>query len=332
MGGDHAPQATLAGAREALETWPSLFLQLVGDEARLGPLLPEFGLAGELASRIERVHAPSVVNFDDEPKVILKEKKDSSIRVAAQLVREGRADGTVSMGHTGAAMMAGTLVIGKLEGVDRPGLACMLPNVSGRPTVFIEVGASIDSRPEHIAGFAVMAAVFAEQVLGVPHPRVGVMSIGEEESKGTEATLGAAAILRGLPGLNFLGNAEGRDIWNGKFDVIACDGYVGNVVLKSAEGMAGLIKEGLRAALASGPRAMLGGLLVRPALTEWFKQLDYREYGGLPLLGIKGVSVIGHGSSDARAVKNGIGAAIRALDGHIHERIQARIAQLKQPD
>jgi glycerol-3-phosphate acyltransferase PlsX len=325
MGGDHAPQATLAGAKAALDQWPDLRLLLVGDEVRLKPLLAEHKLAGD--SRAELVHAATVVEFEDEPKAILKEKKDSSIRVAAQLVREGRADGMVSMGHTGAAMMASTLVIGKLDGVERPGLACPMPNLTGRPTVFIEVGANIDSRPEHIAGFAIMAAVYAEQVLGTEHPRVGILSVGEEDSKGTGVTLEAAALLRETD-LNFQGNAEGRDIWNGRFDVIACDGFVGNVVLKSAEGMAKMVGQGLKDNLRSGLRAMIGGWLVKPALKSFFKQLDYREYGGLPLLGIKGVSIIGHGSSDARAVKNGIGAAQRALEGRLHERIQARIAQL----
>lgn len=327
MGGDHAPQATLAGAKAALEHWPDLRLLLVGDEARLKPLLAQHGLAGSLAGRFELAHASTVVEFEDEPLSILKEKKDSSIRVAAQLVREGRADGMVSMGHTGAAMVASTLVIGKLEGVERPGLACPMPGPGGKPTVFIEVGANIDSRADHIAGFAIMGAVYAEQVLGVKHPRVGILSVGEEDSKGTEVTLEAAALLRQTD-LNFQGNAEGRDIWNGRFDVIACDGFVGNVVLKSAEGMAKLIKDGLKGVLTSGLRAKLGAWLVKPALSTFFKQLDYREYGGLPLLGIKGVSVIGHGSSDARAVMNGIGAAQRALEGRLHERIQARIAQL----
>ena len=327
MGGDHAPQATLDGARQALESWPDLRLLLVGDEPRLRGELARNGLSGLLQSRFELVHASSVVDFDDEPKSILKDKKDSSIRVAAQMVREGRADGLVSMGHTGAAMMASTLVIGKLEGVERPGLASLMPNLSGRPTVFIEVGANIDSRPVHIACFALMGAVFAEEVLGVPSPKVGLLSVGEEDSKGTGVTLEAAELLRGMD-LNFIGNAEGRDIWNGKFDVIVCDGFVGNVVLKSAEGMAKMVGKGLKGALLSNLRTRIGGWLVKPALSGFFKQLDYREYGGLPLLGIKGVSVIGHGSSDGHAVKNGIGAAMRAVDGRLHERIQARIGQL----
>jgi glycerol-3-phosphate acyltransferase PlsX len=328
MGGDHAPQSTLDGAREALAAWPNLRVLLVGDEGRIRPLLGSHGFHADLMDRVHVVHAPSVVEFHDEPKVILKEKKDSSIRVAAQMVREGQAEGMVSMGHTGAAMMASTLVIGKVDGVERPGLACVMPNLSGSPTVFIEVGANIDSRPEHIAGFAIMASVYAEEVLGIASPRVGILSVGEEDSKGTEVTLEAAAILRRHPHLKFVGNAEGRDIWNGRFDVIACDGFVGNVVLKSAEGIAKLIKEGLRTVLTSSLRAKVGAALVKPALLEFFKQLDYREYGGLPLLGIKGVSVIGHGSSDARAVMNGIKAAMRAADHRLHELIQARMAEM----
>jgi phosphate acyltransferase len=327
MGGDHAPQATLDGAREALQTWPELHLLLVGDEARLRPALAQHGLTPDLMTRAEIVHAGSVVEFEDEPKVILKEKKDSSIRVSAQLVREGKADGMLSMGHTGAAMMASTLVIGKLEGVERPGLASLMPSLGKTPTVFIEVGANIDSRPEHIASFALMAAVYAEEMLGIDKPRVGILSVGEEDSKGTETTLEAAALLRGMD-VNFVGNAEGRDIWNGRFDVIACDGFVGNVVLKSAEGLAKLVKEGLRGALTSSLRAKLGAALVKPALLEFFKQLDYREYGGLPLLGIKGVSVIGHGSSDGHAVKNGIGAALNAVRHKLPERIQEGVRQL----
>jgi glycerol-3-phosphate acyltransferase PlsX len=331
MGGDHAPQSTLDGAKQALETWPDLVLLLSGDEAQLKALLPKHGLDGLLGSRIELLHAPTVVTMEDKGTAVLKEKKDSSMRVAAQAVREGRAHGVVSMGHTGAAMVASSMVIGRLEGVDRPGLASVMPNKAGRPTVLIDVGSNVDCRAEHIAQFAVMGAVYAEQVLGVANPKVGVLSVGEEESKGTEVTREAAALLRGLP-LNFAGNAEGRDIWNGNFDVIACDGFVGNVVLKSSEALAGAIVAGIKEALTSSLTAKLGALMVKPGLKAFFRKLDYREYGGLPLLGIKGVSVIGHGSSDAKAVKNGIGAALRTYEGQVSERISAGIAGLLPKD
>jgi glycerol-3-phosphate acyltransferase PlsX len=325
MGGDHAPQATLAGAKDALHRFPSIHLLLVGDEAKIKPLLAQHGLEGPLASRFEVIHAPTVVDFHDEPKVILKEKKESSIRVCAQLVREGKADGMVSMGHTGAAMMASTLVIGKLEGVERPALAGLMPNGPGKFTILTDVGANIDSRAEHIAGFALMASIYAEQVYGIARPRVGVMSVGEEDTKGTETTLAACALLREMD-LNFQGNAEGRDLWNGRFDVIACDGFLGNVVLKSAEGLGRMLKHGISSAIKGSVQSMLGGLLVQSSLKAWFSQLDYREYGGLPLLGIKGVSIIGHGSSDARAVMNGIGAALKAIDNQLVSKIAARMA------
>ena len=234
MGGDFAPQATLQGAREALEAWPGLFLYLVGDEAVLRPELARHGFTPALLARAELVHASQTVVMEDKATCILKEKKDSSIRVAAQLVREGRAQGVVSMGHTGAAMVASSLVIGKLDGVDRPALASVLPNMKGGPTVLLDVGANVDCRAEHIAQFAVMGSVYAEEVLGLERPRVGILSVGEEDGKGTDVTKDASAMLRQME-IRFEGNAEGRDIWNGNFDVIACDGFVGNVVLKSSD-------------------------------------------------------------------------------------------------
>ena len=327
MGGDHAPHVTLQGAREALEAWPGLRLFLVGDLARIESQLSRHGFTPELLARAELVHASQTVVMEDKATSILKEKKDSSIRVAAQLVREGRAQGVVSMGHTGAAMVASSLVIGKLDGVDRPALASVLPNMKGGPTVLLDVGANVDCRAEHIAQFAVMGSVYAEEVLGISRPRVGVLSVGEEDGKGTDVTKDAAAALRRLE-IHFEGNAEGRDIWNGNFDVIACDGFVGNVVLKSAEALAEGIFHGLRESFMSTPMSKLAGLLAKPALKKFKQKLDYTEYGGAPLLGVKGVSIIGHGRSDAKAVRNAIRAALRASEHRLHQRIQERVAQL----
>ena len=327
MGGDFAPESTLLGAIEALKAWPELQITLVGPEDLLRQKCASKEWTVDLKARTTIVHAPSVVEFHDHPTIILKEKKDSSIRVAAQLVREGACDGMVSLGHTGAAMVASTLVIGKLEGVDRPGLASPMPNTKSTPTILIEVGASIDSRPEHLACFGLMGSIYAEQVFGVMNPTVAVMSVGEEESKGTEVTLKAAELLRNS-GLNFKGNAEGRDLWNGKFDVIVCDGYVGNALLKSAEGTAKLLKNGIKEALSSNWLARLGSLLIMKPLRTFFKKLDYKEFGGLPLLGIKGVSIIGHGSSDARAVKNAIRAAMTNLEHELPRRIAEGIAKM----
>ena len=331
MGGDHAPHATLQGAREALQAWPGLHLFLVGDEAVLRPQLAKYGFTADLLTRAEVIHASQTVVMADKATSILKEKKDSSIRVAAQLVREGRAQGVVSMGHTGAAMVASSLVIGKLDGVDRPALASVLPNMKGGPTVLLDVGANVDCRAEHIAQFAVMGSVYAEQVLGLERPRVGILSVGEEDGKGTDVTKEASAMLRQIE-IHFDGNAEGRDIWNGNFDVIACDGFVGNVVLKSSEALAEGIFTGLRESFMEGFITKFAGLLAKPALKRFKKKLDYAEYGGAPLLGVKGVSIIGHGRSDAKAVRNAIRAALRAAEHRLHERIQERVALLLPQD
>jgi phosphate acyltransferase len=331
MGGDFAPHATLQGAREALEAWPGLHLFLVGNEGVIRPELSKHGFTPALMARVELVHAFHTVVMEDKATCILKEKKDSSIRVAAQLVREGRAHGVVSMGHTGAAMVASSLVIGKLDGVDRPALASVLPNMKGTPTVLLDVGANVDCRAVHIAQFAVMGSVYAEEVLGLERPRVGILSVGEEDGKGTDVTKDASAMLRQME-INFEGNAEGRDIWNGNFEVIACDGFVGNIVLKSSEALAEGIISGLRESFMTSALTKFAGLLAKPAMKNFKKKLDYSEYGGAPLLGVKGVSIIGHGRSDAKAVRNAIRAALRAAEHNLHQRIQERVALLLPQD
>jgi len=263
----------------------------------------------------------------DKATCILKDKKDSSIRVAAQLVREGLADGVVSVGHTGAAMVASMKVLGTQAGVDRPCLASVLPTMSGRPTVLLDVGANVGCKPENLAQFALMGAVYAEEVLGVERPRVGVLSVGEEDGKGTGLTKEASLLLRDLD-LNFGGNAEGRDIWSGQFDVIACDGFVGNAILKSSEALAEGIIQGIKSSLMETWITRFAGLLARPALRRFKGKLDYTEYGGAPLLGVKGVSIIGHGRSNARAVRSAIRAALLGCEHHVPERIQESLARL----
>jgi glycerol-3-phosphate acyltransferase PlsX len=328
MGGDHAPHATLEGAGIALRAHPGLHLLLVGDESKLVPLMGHFGITGDLLRRAEIVHAPSVVTMEDKATSILKEKKDSSIRIAAQLVRDGKADGVVSMGNTGAAMVASKLVIGSLEGVDRPCLAMAMPNTKGRPTVLLDVGANVDSKPEHLAQFALMGSVYAEQVLGLPRPKVGLLSVGEEEAKGNGTIKSAALMLKELD-LNFAGNAEGRDIWNGQFDVIACDGFVGNAILKASESLAEGIVKGLRDSINQSWLSRLGGLLAKPAIRRFMKKLDYTEYGGAPLLGVKGVSIIGHGRSNGRAVASAIRIALLAADHRLNERIHEALTHIQ---
>ena len=329
MGGDHAPQATLEGAGKALADFAGLHLLLVGDETKLIPLLGHYGLKGDLLRRMEIIHAPAVVTMEDKATSILKDKKNSSIRVAAQLVHDGQANGIVSMGNTGAAMVASKLIIGTLEGVDRPCLAMVMPNTKGRPTVLLDVGANVDSKPEHLAQFALMGSVYAEQVLGIPRPKVGLLSVGEEEAKGNGTTKGAAQMLKEMD-LNFAGNAEGNDIWNGRFDVIGCDGFVGNAILKSSEALAEGIVMGLRDSINQGWMSQLGGLLAKPAIRRFMKKLDYTEYGGAPLLGVKGVSIIGHGRSNGRAVTSAIRIALLAAEHRLNERIQEALALVQQ--
>jgi glycerol-3-phosphate acyltransferase PlsX len=326
-GGDIGPQATLEGARQALAAHPDLFLHLVGDKTRLSGLLAVYGLVGPLENRFTIVHAGSVVDMEDKATVILKDKKDSSIRIAAQLVRDGHADGLVTMGHTGAANVAAMKELGTLDGVDRPCLASVMPNMTGRPTVLLDVGANVDCKAEHIAQFAVMGSVFAGEVLGIERPRLAVMSVGEEEGKGSLAVKEAAQSLRAMD-LNFLGNAEGRDIWNGKFDVIACDGLVGNALLKSAESLAEGLLRGISSAFRETWYTKLAGLLVRPAMKRFMKKLDYAEYGGAPLLGVKGVFIIGHGHSNGRAVASAIRVAFTASEHRVNEHIQESIGSL----
>lgn len=327
MGGDHAPGIILEGALDALAARADLFLYLVGDEVRILAALKQLHAAEPLMKRAQIVHAASVVAMEDKATVTLKEKKDSSICVAVKLVLDGLAGGFVSMGHTGASMVASMKIMGTLPGVDRPCLASVMPNMTSSPTVLLDVGANLECKPEHIAQFAVMGSVYAEEVLGVKKPRVGVLSVGEEDSKGSAIIKEATNSLRCLD-LNFIGNAEGCDIWNGKFDVIACDGFVGNAILKSSETLAESLLHGLKSAFMESWHSRLGALLSVHAFRRLKKKLDYSEYGGAPLLGVKGIAIIGHGRSNAYAVKNAICAAVTASEHGINQRIQQSLASI----
>jgi glycerol-3-phosphate acyltransferase PlsX len=224
-------------------------------------------------------------------------------------------------------MVASKMVVGTLAGVDRPCLAAILPNMHGRPTVLLDVGANIDCRPEHIAQFAVMGSIYAEEVLGIKNPRVGVLSVGEEEGKGSATTKEAAQVLKDL-NVNFVGNAEGRDLWNDNFDVIACDGFVGNALLKSAEALAEGLISALKTVFMETLFTKLAALMVKPALKRFAKKLDYEEYGGAPLLGVKGISIIGHGRSNDRAVQSAIRAALVACEHRVNDHIQESLGRL----
>lgn len=322
MGGDFAPAAIVAGAVDAVRALDARVL-LVGDRAAVER---ELDGAGSLPPGSEIVHAEEAVGMDEPAITPIRRKRRASVRICAELVRDGHADAMVTAGNTGAAMVVAKMVIGAIEGVNRPALAAVLPNPHGS-TVLLDVGANVDSRARHLREFAVMGHFYAQEVLGTSHPRVGLLSIGEEEVKGSDLTRQVYQVME-TTGLHFIGNVEGGDIFNGKADVVVCDGFVGNAVLKSAESIAVLVGSMLREELEGSTRARLGALLARPALTRLRRRTDYSEYGGAPLLGINGGCFIGHGRSNPRAVHSMIRRAVEFCEADLHNQIRRKVADL----
>ena len=322
MGGDHAPGPEVAGAVMAAREW-HIPVVLVGQQDRI---------AAELAShRWEGLdltihHASDVVGMHDSASDAVRKKKDSSIRVAFDLVKDGKAAAVVSTGNSGATMAAGMFVLKRITGIDRPAIATVVPNLLDQ-TLVLDVGGNVDCKPQHLAQFALMGSVYMTQMFGKERPRVGVLSNGEEESKGNELTREAHRILVESP-LHYLGYIEGRDIFNGAVDVVVCDGFVGNVVLKVSEGLADALGKMLKAEFAGSLLARLGYLLARPALRGFRKKVDYAEYGGAPLLGIQGTGMICHGKSSARAVMNAIRLAHDFEARQVNEQLVKRLAEI----
>jgi phosphate acyltransferase len=320
-GGDHMPDAAVEGALAAAAAGESVVL--VGDEVRLREVLRAYG--GDLPI----IHASDVITMHDAATEV-RRRKDSSIVVATRLVRDGAAAAVVSMGHSGATMAAALLHLGRLPGVERPAILANVPTKTGF-TALIDAGANADCRPVWLQQFAVMGSAYARAFYGKREPTVGLMSIGEEEGKGNELVLAAHMLLRNTPGIRFHGNVEGRDLMAGTVDVVVTDGFTGNVMLKLAEGEAKVLFGLIRDALASSWRAKLGGLLVRPALRELRARLDPSTYGAQPLLGVAGDAFIGHGSADARAVRNAIATARRMVDAGVRSRIADGLQALPNP-
>ena len=323
MGSDKSPEPEIKGAILACRSYP-VRVHLVGPEARLRALLGEH-LSGE-SLPIHVVNATECIGMDEKAAVAVRNKRDSSMRVGLKLVREKKAAGFLTAGNTGAAMATAKMVLGALPGVDRPALTAILPTSSGSPCVLLDVGANVECKPQNLQQFAVMGEMYSRSVLKIARPRVGLLSIGEEESKGNELTREAFGLLKTLP-IDFIGNVEGRDIYNGNADVIVCDGFVGNVALKTSEGLGRFVSEMLREALTRTVTAQAGALLSRKALKEFKRRLDYREYGGAPLLGVRGICIVGHGSSNDRAIMNGIRVAAEFAQAGINERIEQEFAQ-----
>ena len=305
MGSDHAPHTEIDGALAAARDL-GVGVILVGQPEKVEPELRRCGWRRQGDLGIDFVEAAEVIGMDEPVATSVRRKRKSSLRVGARLVADGFADGFVSAGNTGAAMATAKMVIGMLPGVDRPALAALVPTKSGRPTLLLDVGANSDCKPHQMAQFAIMGDAYSRSVLGTQRPSVGLMSIGEEEAKGSELTKEAFPLLRDLSSLNFVGNVEGRDVFTGTVDVIVTDGFTGNVMLKLSEGLQEAVISMIKAELSASAITKAGAMLARPAFQRLKKRLDYSEYGGAPLLGVRQIVVIGHGSSNARAIRNAI--------------------------
>ncbi len=323
MGSDRAPKPEVEGAIQAARQYGVRVL-LVGPEDVVKAELDRHSAAARLP--VEIVHASEYITMDDKVEAI-RAKRDNSMRVGLRMVREGQAAGFVTAGNTGAAMATAKIVLGAVPGVDRPALAAVFPTAPGNPAMLLDVGANVDCTPQNLEQFAVMGNIYFRAMFGKKTPRVGLLSIGEEETKGNDLTREAFQLLKQLP-LNFIGNVEGRDLYNGEVDVIVADGFVGNVALKISEGVANLVRTALKESLKATITRQVGALLSRSAFTDFKKRLDHTEYGGAPLLGLKGVCIITHGSSNANAMKNAVRVAAEFSEYGINQSIEQGLASL----
>ncbi len=322
MGGDFAPAEIVAGTLQAANTLKGIEkLFLVGDETAIKAELSKH--KGPLPSCIEILHASEVVGMGESPVVAIRRKKDSSIARSIELVKDGKADAVFSAGNTGAAVAAATLKLRTLQGVARPAIATILPTPD-KPFVLLDAGANPDSTPEMIQQYAVMGSIYSREILGVDNPSVGLLSIGEEEAKGNETTKKTFGLLENTP-VNFIGNVESRDLFGGKVSVAVCDGFVGNVVLKTSEAVAKMISGWLKTMFKRNIIRMLGYFFSRGVFKEMRSHADPSSYGGAPLLGANGIVIIGHGSSNAFATFNGIRVASEAIDHDLNHLIEAEL-------
>ena len=323
MGGDHAPRAIVQGALQAAHEL-GMDVTLVGERNTI---------THELDGNLERdhigvCHCEEVVKMDEPPLKAVRRKRHSSIRVAFDLIKKGDVDAVVSAGNSGATLAAGILTLGRVEGVERPALASIFPGEKGK-VILIDVGANVDCRPVHLFHFGIMAHAFATSCLGMENPKIGLLSIGEEGSKGNEQVRSAHDLFRASP-LNFIGNVEGRDILTGQIQIIVCDGFVGNVALKLTEGIAEAMTKNLKQEMMSSLAGRAGFFFFRRALQNFNKKLDYEEYGGAPVLGINGIGIVCHGSSTAKAIKNAIKMAASYVKNNTQDRLSLQLAKFHQ--
>ena len=322
MGGDRSPSIEVEGAIAAAKEY-RVEIILVGDERLLKSELEKQGAIG---LPISICHASQRIEMHESPASIVRRKKDSSIVVATALVRDGKASAVVSAGHTGATMTAALFILGSIKGVERPAIATILPTLQGR-AMMLDVGANVDCKPEHLYQFAIMGHVYAKKVMHLENPRIGLLSIGEEDTKGNTLTKETFRHLKHSP-LNFVGNIEGREVYTGNADVVVCDGFIGNVALKISEGVAEIIGKLLAREIKKSLFGKIGYLLLKPAFTSFKKRVDYAEYGGAPLLGVNGVSIICHGRSSPTAIKNAIAMAAELTESQTINYLQKDIAEM----
>ena len=327
MGGDHAPAEIVAGAIRAKAELDADIL-LVGDPEKIKAATANF----DNLDGIKIVPAEGTIEMHEEPLSALRRKRKASINVAMDLVKGGEADAVVSAGHSGAAMAAALLRLGRLKGIDRPAIGAVFPTVlMDQPVLILDVGANVDCRPKYLEQFAVMGMVYSKYVLGIENPQVGLLNIGEEPSKGNDAAVQAHELLEQHPSVSFVGNAEGRDVLSGQFDVVVCDGFVGNVLLKFAEAVGESVLQILREELPRGLRGKVGTLVLKDNLQRIKQRVDHAEHGGGLLLGVAGIAVISHGSSQAPSIFNAIRLAKEAVDNQVLDRIQAQYQKVAMP-
>ena len=322
MGGDYAPKSVIDGVIDALENFQGFNLVLIGNLKQLAPYIKKYSL--DKNPRVELVHADSTVNMDDASTSALRNKKDSSITVAAGVVGRKEADALVTIGHTGAAVAATKVRMRTLPGVERPAIAVIMPAKDGK-VILLDAGANVDCKPKNLAQFAVMGELYCNSILGISNPRVGLLSVGDEDVKGNELTKEAFKMIKDMP-INFIGNVEGTDIFDRKADVVVCDGFVGNAILKSCEGLSRATMHWIKKAFTKNPFRITTAILAQKPFHELKQMGDREEYGGAPLLGVNGICIIGHGSSSPKGVKNAIKVAYelvkKDLNGAIVKKIE----------
>jgi len=323
MGGDFAPVNTVEGAIEALHAQPGFELFLIGDKNEILKVITEKGYK---FSEENIIHTDEVIGMSDNPTNAIKTKPNSSIVVGAKLVKEGKVNAFVSAGNTGAMMAASTLLIGRIKGVGRPTIGFSMPTGDGGQCSIFDAGASVDSKPMHLKEYAILGSIYSKEMLGIKNPKIGVLSVGEEDSKGNEVSVKANQLIKELD-LNFVGNVEGRDILNGSVDIVVCDGYVGNILLKFAESVPVFLKTRLTRFAKINIWNALKVLFMKGTLKKVLSDMDYQSYGGVPLLGVDGISIIGHGSSSSLAIKNMVLAAKEMFDKQLIIKFKEALAQ-----